>query len=653
MHAPAQTQIAKSVPEPEPEEVDEESKRLWAELDKVARGMAAKVKERDDKIAAIRKQQREEEEERARVEAEHKRLREAIRRAQWEKKEEENSLERERQSAEELREKDPVQSEKAMARIEQVRTAVEELMLLEFETEEESEAVLQDYVERMKILEEEEEEMIRKRKESFLLESHGGLDAELHEFLPSYMQDLRYGPNWHKGARRRPPQVQQVNLQDYLVADSDSSDSESAPAPTKLDRNKIRRGRIKRAKSAAVADTDETEFEVLMDAAFEHGLSQVVQVLVTYAKKISKDKARSMAEFRSAIAKKFPLPDVKTWPGYHMYYLPLKQDISSTFQAAKGVMSDAVKPVTDLREKFRRFRDMEMGDEWKIANEHALQDSRFAVAGYGMNIFERAEELHLVQHKTIVTRHQQLVDQALGKEETSVADTNLPNGNKRKMSKGLLAMSKLMMSRDNQSQQSDVDEYSGAQRVGAILAAEGDKRGDYFGEVDIVMGEPRRHGLGLLLDRKLGSRIQGQWASNILQGFAAEMKSDQSYSIGLYENGKLSGLGWRRPQPGAKFGYVGAFHNGQSHGFGFKVSLLQERGSNRSESREQTQRNDSLEEPETPQSTEVKMSGRRPESTFMRLADRERPQRTGIMALSSSMLYYQEGELVSTPSSVI
>lgn len=66
-----------------------------------------------------------------------------------------------------------------------------------------------------------------------------------------------------------------------------------------------------------------------------------------------------------------------------------------------------------------------------------------------------------------------------------------------------------------------------------------------------------------------------QFVSNMLQGFAIEVKTNRSYTIGLYEKGALSGLGWTRPQPGAKYGYLGMFLNGQQHGYGFRVSMLQ------------------------------------------------------------------------------
>ena len=160
----------------------------------------------------------------------------------------------------------------------------------------------------------------------------------------------------------------------------------------------------------------------------------------------------------------------------------------------------------------------------------------------------------LASDQSIVTGPEQLVDRTLGNPTTDAVNMPLPSDTGKKNRKNPSTVSNMIMvhGQGNQGQLHE-DEYLGSQTVGAILAAEGDKRGDYFGEVNFVMGEPRRHGLGHLYDRKLGSRIQGQWVSNTLQGFAAEMKADQSYSFGLYEKGKLSGLGWLRPQPGAKF----------------------------------------------------------------------------------------------------
>jgi hypothetical protein len=650
--------------EPKPENVDEESKSLWADFDRAARVMAARIKEREDRAAAFRKQQREKEKERARVAEEQRQLKERLRKEKERLREERLREEKGKQEEERNRLGDTVEESEAFllhedlrgrksskgslehretraslietraSLIEQVRTILEELLMLEFETEEEAEAVLQDYVERMKRLEEQEEAMIRKNRRALFFAVEDGLSGELHEFLPGYMQDLCYGPTGENGARRRLPRGQHNNF-DYLLGYS-SSDSESGKAGTaKSDHRKKGRRRRRRAIPVEMADTDENEFEVLMDAAMENGLSHVVRVLVAHAKKISKQKAQGMNTFREAIAQKF-LPDVKTWPGYKMYYLPLKQDINDAFKVAKGILSDAVKRPVDagdlstMQTKFKQDR-MEMKDDGKIGSD-----------------------------QSIVTGLEQLVDRTLGNPTTDAVNMPLPSndsdtGKKNRKIGSTVSNMIIVHGQGNQSQLHEEDEYLGSQTVGAILAAEGDKRGDYFGELNIVMGEPRRHGLGHLHDHKLGSRIQGQWVSNTLQGFAAEMKADQSYSFGLYEKGKLSGLGWIRPQPGVKFGYLGAFQDGQPHGFGFKVSLSQGKSSDPSEVLEQNtdntkemkeRREHGLDESDAQKNAQAHLSGRHPKSTVTLLRDRERQQHTGIMALASPMLYYEVGELV-------
>lgn len=626
--------------------------------------MAARIKEREDRAAAFRKQQREKDKERARVAEEQRQLKERLRNEKERLREERLREEKGKQEEERNRLGDTEEESEALllhedlrgrksskgsicgntslatmqcparaSLIEQMRTILEELLMLDFETEKEAEAVLQDYVERMKRLEEQDAEIIRKNRRAVFFAVEDGLSPELHEFLPGYMQDLCHGPAGGHGARRRLPLGQHNNF-DYSLGDS-SSDSESGKAATaKSNHRKKGRRRRRRANPLEVADTNENEFEVLMDDAMEHGLSHVVRVLVAHANKICKKKAPGMDKFREAIWQKF-LTNVKTWPGYKMYHLPLKEDINDAYKAAKETLSDAVKrPVdagdlTTMETKFKQDR-MEMRDDGKIASD-----------------------------QSIVTGIEQLVDRTLGTLTTDAVN-QLPGGNSdtgKENRKIPSTVSNMIMvhGQGNQLQLLEEDEYLGSETVGAILAAEGDKRGDYFGEVNIVMGEPRRHGLGHLHDRKLGSRIQGQWVSNTLQGFAAEMQADHSYSIGLYEKGKLSGLGWHRPQPGAKYGYLGAFQDGQPHGFGFKVSLLQGKSSHPSEVLEPNTditkemkecREHGLDESDAQENAQADLNGGHPKSTVKNLRERERKQHTGIMALASPMLYYEEGELV-------
>ena len=75
----------------------------------------------------------------------------------------------------------------------QVRMAVEQMLSLEFDTEELFEAAIDDYAQQMCTLEQEEETLINSRIENFYVEARGGIQKDLHEFVPWFMDDLCKG----------------------------------------------------------------------------------------------------------------------------------------------------------------------------------------------------------------------------------------------------------------------------------------------------------------------------------------------------------------------------------------------------------------------------------------------------------------------------
>ena len=75
----------------------------------------------------------------------------------------------------------------------QVRMAVEQMLSLEFDTEEQLEAAIDDYAQQMCTLEQEEESLINSRIENFYVEARGGIQQDLHEFVPWFMDDLCKG----------------------------------------------------------------------------------------------------------------------------------------------------------------------------------------------------------------------------------------------------------------------------------------------------------------------------------------------------------------------------------------------------------------------------------------------------------------------------
>ena len=194
------------------------------------------------------------------------------------------------------------------------------------------------------------------------------------------------------------------------------------------------------------------------------------------------------------------------------------------------------------------------------------------------------------------------------------------------------------------------DEYQVADKVAAILATEGDNSGDYFGQIATVMGRRVRNGLGQLKSRD-GATHLGQWVSNVLQGFAIQIDIEGSYAIGWYEAGVLSGLGWRRPFPGAKFGFCGDFRNGQPCGLGFHVWLHHDvsemkncSSSNTVPSRPATAKTSMSSRPNTAISVESSFGGSK--STWQQ----ELAYRTGILSLSSLVMYGENPEHVEEVS---
>ncbi len=194
------------------------------------------------------------------------------------------------------------------------------------------------------------------------------------------------------------------------------------------------------------------------------------------------------------------------------------------------------------------------------------------------------------------------------------------------------------------------DIYQGADKVAAILATEGDNSGDYFGQIATVMGRRVRNGLGQLKSRD-GATHLGQWVSNVLQGFAIQVDIEGSYAIGWYEAGVLSGLGWRRPFPGAKFGFCGDFRKGQPCGLGFHVWLHHDvsemkncQSSNTVPSRPATAKTSMSSRPNTAISVESSFGGSK--STWQQ----ELAYQTGILSLSSLVMYGENPEHVEEVS---
>jgi len=552
---------------PQENEVDrywtEQSDNTWHDINEVSAVMAAKSKAREERLNKIRA----EEQRRLRIaqeardaELECKRLEQLAAQAELDNK---DGLEGQTEGR--RKEMEEEYKERQLKRAEEVHEALEEFMRLEFNSEEEFYETLAEYVDIMRMVEEEEEKVNRKRRELYY-DDGVTIPKELQAFLPGYMSDLMHESRWSRVRRMRSKKKKPVPKAEAEY-DSDEDDAEHP-----------RRGRGRRRRrlvELSVGLPEETELEVLLDQAAEKGFAEVARLLSNKAKIIALAKTKRFKAMREKLAKK-----AQEIPGYHMYYRPFKKQIQRSYQGAKKVMDDVFAPnihavkvaVADMKSRIRAFRNMEMGDEWKQQNR-ALNHVSENV-GYGLNLGQRLEDLDLIEHKTVITRHQQLMDRKYGTNSSQPADRKRSNAQQKTRSVDN-ALKKPTIQTSSDSDDYD-DEYVEAESVGAILATEGDKRGRYFGEVKMVLDEPQRHGYGVL-QQVTGARstLAGQWSRNVLHGFAIEIHADGSYCIGLYEQEEISQIGWQRPQRGAKYGYCGMFERGKPHGYGFRVLLSQ------------------------------------------------------------------------------
>lgn len=324
------------------------------------------------------------------------------------------------------------------------------------------------------------------------------------------------------------------------VEESSSSDDEKKKP--KHRRSRIRQARIRKQVEIPV---EESEFEELVDAAAEKGMGEVARVLAAHARKVAHDNTKGILDIKKSLVSILPKSD--RIPGYHMYYVPAKRELRKAVLAATGSLGKQMK---GIRSNWKPFSNMEMDEKWKQQNEtlKALAHDAEKQAGYGDNVYEKAEAKHLVRPNTLATHRHKLVEAELERQGGRQPDFRDQKKNKRKKGISLRAVGILSnlqtddlskSKADNSESDHYDDHYVGADSVGGILRSEGDKMGDYFGEIQSnpePFGKVRRlrHGLGQMC-KVNGSLCVGEWVSNELKGFAIEIRQDGSYGIGQVE----------------------------------------------------------------------------------------------------------------------
>ena len=549
-----------------------QSNKAWQDVNEVSSVMAAKFKARDDRLAKIRAEELRRKRIAREKHAEMARLR--LEQLGAQAQDDEETRGREKRNPEQ----DAEHQEHRLQRKEEVRIALEELMLSEFNTEEEFYDSLAEYVDILRMVEEEEESLAKKRREGYYVDAGNAVPKDLQAFLPGYMSDLVDSQT----SRHR----SKVFGVEKIRRELSSEDSEDEGNPRRVRRRRRRR------KGEEITDDamEEAELEVLLDRAVEKGFAEVARVLGAHAKAIVLSRGRHLQRLREKISRK-----IKRLPGYDTLFRPLKKQLQASYKGAKEVVYETFSPqleaaklaVADMKRRIRAIRYMEMGEDWRQQNrelEHASEQ-----VGYGLQVGQRIEDLHLVERKTITTRHHQMMEEEFAKRtgvdcQTSGPVKN-PSRNKSQILHSVGRMEQLMAKKkcahaaehgDNHPSDDYDDVYGDTASVGAILPCEGDKRGMYFGELELVLDKHQRHGHGVLQEPR-GRTFVGQWVHNVLHGFALEIRSDGAYCIGLFDRGEVSQLGWQRPPKGGMYGYCGMFLQGKPHGYGFRVLLSQVR----------------------------------------------------------------------------
>ena len=619
---------------PEHNELDEywtnQSNQAWKDVNEVSSVMAAKLKARDDRLAKIRAEELRRKRIAQEKHAEMERLRLEQLRGQAQDDEETKGWEKRNA------EQDAVHQEHRLQRKEEVRIALEELMLSEFNTEEEFYESLAEYVDILRMVEEEEESLAKKRREGYYDDAGNAVPKDLQAFLPGYMSDLVDSQT----SRHRSKVIGVGKIRRELS----SEDSEDERNPRRVRRRRRRR----KGEEISNDAMEEAELEVLLDRAVEKGFAEVARVLGAHAKMIALSRGRQLQRLREEISRK-----IKRLPGYYTFFRPLKKQLQASYKGAKEVVYEAFSPqleaaklaVADMKRRIRAIRYMEMHEDWRAQNhelEHASEQ-----LGYGLQVRQRIEDLHLVERKTITTRHHQMMEEEFAKRTGVDCQTSGPvkdpTRSKSRILHAVGRMEQLMAKKEcahaaenGDDHPSDgYDVYGNAASVGAILPCEGDKRGMYFGELELVLDTHQRHGHGVLQEPR-GRTFVGQWVHNVLHGFALEIRSDGAYCIGLFDRGEVSQLGWQRPQKGGMYGYCGMFLHGKPHGYGFRVLLSQVRS--RDNMRTEAYRRES----EGKDSGEVEEEdGAEGEAAMLSTRQRE----AGLASLSA-MLSFERGTMV-------
>ena len=445
------------------------------------------------------------------------------------------------------------------------------------DTQEDFEATLEEYVERIRLLERREGEGEATNK--FWLEKHARPSADIPEdltdFMPVFMSDLA-GRSQREIRMMRAKLKESQNLSSLALqaasAQEYGSSSDEEPTRNGSKRRSSRR-RIRRTKATEKQQEAETELELLLDEAAHRGIGAVARILIKYGMQRAPKMFFPTSPFR-----------------------PKNFSVTTDDQGAVKMSAEADK---ELRDEHEHGQSSELN-----VNEHKNNVDIMHSAPSGLGSRQKAEDLcwravaHSKSARDAAEYGHQCEDLTARPEQNSLLfQKRVGPGASRPISSAGFGPNALQIASlktedcyhssmpssagsastvTRLRQTADYDDvYCMADTVGAILSAEStDKRGDYFGEVSTEGGSERcRNGLGQLRERN-GSILLGRWKSDKLNGMAIRIETDGSYSVGLHKNDKLSGLGFQRPARGGKFGYCGTFLDGQRHGFGFKVSIL-------------------------------------------------------------------------------
>ena len=435
------------------------------------------------------------------------------------------------------------------------------------DTQEDFEATLEEYVERIRLLErrEEEGERSKAQRNNNKLEKQAhpsaNIPQDLTDFMPVFMSDLA-GRSQREIRMMRAKLKESQNLSSLALqaasAQEYGSSSEEEPTRNGSKRRSSRRRR-RRTKATEKQQEAEAELELLLDEAAHRGIGAVARVLITYGMQRAPKMFFPARPFRSN-----------------------NISVTTDDQGAMNVSAEADKELRDEHEHEQLSElnghnnkvDIMRAAPPSLGMGQKVQDLRWRAVAHPKNARDAAGYQNQCEDLSARPEQNSLLFQKPGFCPTALQISSLKTEDCHHSSMPSSAGSASTVTRLRQTADYD-DVYCRADTVGAILCAESaDKRGDYFGEVSTEGGSERcRNGLGQLRERN-GSILLGRWDSDKLNGMAIRIDTDGSYSIGFHKNDKLSGLGFQRPARGGKFGYCGTFLNGQRHGFGFKVSML-------------------------------------------------------------------------------